>query len=577
MHHAVIAGSRPVNRRHLWFALLCLMVAGYVFAQAKGHQAQSPLEIVSWRRWDLGFAALIFVFLPWFAREYAGLRSIWGPVVLSVILLGFLILNLLLPFGFAFSDMPAMRYQTLPWGEQVVDLRARPGGAVYLAGVLAASASMAYALYAGVQQYRGGERLAARRLLLAVAVFALLVQVNSLVNLEIIDFFYTDAFGFLALVLLMNRALNAESRMAHQYMRALIDHVPALVYVKDAQGRYLLVNRRFEETFRVSGRSLAGRSDEALVKESNAEGLRANDRQVLDTGRAVEFEDAFEMGNEARTFSTLKFPILDPEGKPCAICGISTDISAERGLEREVGTLRTQVWHADRVARLNTLGSSLAHELRQPLAAILANAEAGLRLLARDPPDLDESKAILRDIVRDNGRAIAIIDGLRDMLRYGAAGRRPVRLADVVQEALDYTQGEMRRRGVACERSLDASCVVLVDKVQIGQVVLNLVMNALDAMEDRPPGQKELFVSVARDREGQAEVKVRDSGTGLPAGDPEGIFESFFSTKTRGLGMGLPLSRSIIESHGGRIWATNNADRGATVQFVLPLTQGADA
>jgi signal transduction histidine kinase len=164
---------------------------------------------------------------------------------------------------------------------------------------------------------------------------------------------------------------------------------------------------------------------------------------------------------------------------------------------------------------------------------------------------------------------------MRDMLRYGVSGRRPVRLADIVQEVLDYTQGEMHRRGVVCQRSLDPSCVVLADKVQIGQVLLNLMMNALDAMEDRPSGRKELFVSVARDPEGQAEIRVRDSGKGLPAGDSKDIFESFFSTKTGGIGMGLPLSRSIIESHGGRIWATNNADQGATLEVVLPLAQGA--
>jgi PAS domain S-box-containing protein len=576
-HHALYAQGRPLNRTHLWFSLLCLMVSGHVLAQAGGYQAESAQEIVSWRRLDITFAALIFASFPWFVREYTDLRPIRVPLLVSVLMLVFVPLNMLLPHGVAYHAPPTMAYYVLPWGEQIADLRVRPQGSVLTAAFLAAFTSMAYGLYAGVQQYRRGERIRARRLLVAVALFASLVQINFLINLGLVDFIYVGGFGFLALILLMHRALDAERRTAHEYMKALIDHVPALVYVKDAKGRYLLVNRPFEQAFQVSWHAVVGRGDEALVQPSDAEGLRANDRQVLDSGDPVELEETINIGGRNRRFSTLKFPILNVDRKPMAVGGISTDVSAVSELEVEVGTLRSQVRHADRVARVSALGTSLAHELRQPLAAILANAEAGLRLLARAPPDAEECEAILRDIVRDNGRAIEIIDGLRDMLRQGDAGRSRISLADTVDQVLDYVQGEMRLRGVACERTLDPSCFVLADRVQIGQVVLNLVMNAFDAMEDSPADEKRLDVSVTRVGGGQTAVLVRDSGTGLPDGDPDRIFQSFFSTKNRGLGMGLALSRSIIESHGGHIRAENNPDQGATLRFVLPLAVGGRA
>jgi len=570
-HHAAKVRGRPLNWIHLWFFLLCLMAAGHVVAKAGGYQAHSAEEIVFWRRWDIAFSAMFYVFLLWFVRQYTGLRKVWGPVLLSLLLLAFLLLTVLLPYGVAFAELPVMSYYKTPWGEQVTDLRVRPPGTVYLAAFFTVLLAMAYAFYGGVQQYRRGERTRARWLLVALGVFFLLLQANFIVNLGLIDFFYVGEFGFLALILLMNRALELESRIARQHMEAVIDHVPALVYLKDAKGRFLLVNRGFEELLGMPARALIGRTDDELFSPVDAERLRVNDRRVLDTGHAVEFDETVNIGGEARSFVTLKFPILDVDGRPLAVCGVSTDVSAEREMKNQIGTLKSQVWHADRVARVQTLGSSLAHELRQPLAAILANAEAGLRLLAREEAAPSEMRDILQDIVRDNSRAIKTIEGLREMLRQGSSTRVRLLLGDLVSEVLDYLQGEVRRRGVVCERSLDPSCFVVVDKVQIGQVIMNLVMNALDAMEDRPIGQRQLLISVQPAEAGRVYLTVRDSGSGLPPEASERIFEGFFSTKARGLGMGLALSRSIIEAHGGHIWATNNPEGGATVQFVLPL------
>jgi signal transduction histidine kinase len=159
------------------------------------------------------------------------------------------------------------------------------------------------------------------------------------------------------------------------------------------------------------------------------------------------------------------------------------------------------------------------------------------------------------------------------MLRQKSNARERIGLAEAVSEALDLIHDDILRRGVRCERDLQLNCHVLADKVQIEQVVLNLVMNALDAVDTQPVHLRQLRISVTADGDGQARVTVRDSGTGLQPSQADQIFESFYSTKSQGLGMGLALCRSIIESHGGRIWANNNTDQGATVQFILQMVK----
>lgn len=570
MHHALMASRHPPDHRHLWFALACLAMAAYVVAEAWGYQAQSASDIVNRRRWDIAFIATFFVLFTWFLRAYTGSRPIRAPLMLSGFLLVLLTANFVLPYGLLFPELPEFTQLTLPWGEQVADLRVHQPSGWYHAGWLAMLSVLGYGFHAAVMQHRRGERGQARRLIVALAAFLLLMLFNQLANRGIVEFVRIAPFGFLALVLLMSHALMREQRETHQYMRALLDNVPALVYAKDLQGRFLIINRPFEELFRVRSTALSGRTDETLFPSNQASAVRAHDRKVAATRQPMEFEEVVNLDDTPRTFRTFKFPVLNADDTPYAVCGVSVDITETRKRQQELSILRNQVWHADRVARLNAIGTSLAHEMKQPLTAMLTNAETGLRLLVRSELDRDEIREILNDIVRDSSRAMAIIDAMRDMLRHTDSARERLRLAETIGEVLDLMQGEMRRSGVDCERSLDHGCVVVGDKVQLSQVVVNLVMNALDAMTDIPPGEKHLFVSVADDRNGDVHAVVRDTGSGLPSGEPDRIFDPFFSTRDRGVGMGLALSRSIVEAHGGRIWAADDPGGGTSVHIVLP-------
>ncbi len=573
LHHASLAWQRPVRRANLWFALLSATVAAYVVVKAAAYQSDSWQSVVAVRRWELSLALVIFILLPWFVREYASHPSRRVPLGLSLFLLVILASNLWLPYGIHFTEPPNFAYFELPWGERVADLRLNRPTGWYHAGWLGMLGVFLFSMYLGWRQYRRGERRRALSLLAALAVFLGFVLINRLVNLGMVEFTHTGEFGFLAMIFLMNPALTYELRAMERRTQAVLDNVPAVVYLKDWKGRYLLVNRYFERLFGARADQVLGRTDFDLFPAVQAKVLRANDHQVIASGEPLSFEDVVDLNGETRTFLTLKSPILAADGTVSALCGISSDITESRKVEREADELRKKLWHADRVARIGAISTSLAHELNQPLAAMLSNAESGLTMLeqGRAAADWRELTDIFTDIVADDQRAMAVIRSLRSMLRREVDGRRPIKLSDTVLGVLELMRGELATHGVECTHSLDCDCTVLADQAQIGQVMLNLVMNALDAMDGRPADQRHLHIAVTSDTDQLAQVRVRDSGIGLPADRLGALFEGFHSTKSEGLGIGLALCRGIVESHGGRIWATDNADQGATVQFVLPI------
>ncbi len=237
----------------------------------------------------------------------------------------------------------------------------------------------------------------------------------------------------------------------------------------------------------------------------------------------------------------------------------------------EMQRMRLQLWHTDRVAQTGVITGSLAHELNQPLTGILSTAQAGLRFMARGNPDPGEIHGILTNIVHDTKRAGAIINGLRAMLRQKETAREPMSLAETIHGVLALLHSELIAREVEHRLRLESDSWVLADKAQIQQVFLNLVMNALEAMHDHSAGQRRMELTLTRTDTGEALVSVRDSGPGIPPDQQHHIFKAFWTTKSQGMGIGLPISHSIIESHGGRMWCANHPDGGAVFYFSLPL------
>jgi len=228
--------------------------------------------------------------------------------------------------------------------------------------------------------------------------------------------------------------------------------------------------------------------------------------------------------------------------------------------------------HVTRVTTLGELGASIAHGINQPLAAIVANAEASLNWLARSQPDLHLVRDALTDIVDDSHRAADVIRRIRQLATKRDPQRSLLDINDVVQEVLSLLRAELLRQRVSLRLSLSPDLPPTVgDRVQLQQVIINLVMNGVEAMEpvnDRP---RELLIRTTAADGGEVRVAVQDAGMGIDPHHADQLYNAFFTTKASGMGMGLSISRSIIESHGGRLWATPNATYGATFQFALPV------
>jgi len=259
------------------------------------------------------------------------------------------------------------------------------------------------------------------------------------------------------------------------------------------------------------------------------------------------------------------------DGRPLRMRGVSIDITARKHAEFELTERRGELAHLARVTMLGELSASLAHELNQPLTAILSNAQAAQRFLAMDDPDLVELREILADIVAEDERAGEVIRRLRLLLRKGEIQRQTLDVNELVNEVLKLVRSDLTSQGVIVTTRLTPNLAAIRgDRVQLQQVLLNLVMNACDAMDSNEKDDHHLTVVTRAAGDASLRIEVGDVGRGLPEGGAERAFEQFFTTKPHGLGLGLSVCRTVITAHGGTLGAENNAHRGATFYFTLP-------
>jgi C4-dicarboxylate-specific signal transduction histidine kinase len=250
------------------------------------------------------------------------------------------------------------------------------------------------------------------------------------------------------------------------------------------------------------------------------------------------------------------------------------DITRARQSELQLQEQRAELTHLSRVAVLGELTGALAHELNQPLTAILSNAQAAQRFLAQNPANLSEVSEILTDIVDEDRRAGEVIRRLRALLKKGETRFQPLNLNEVVDEVLDLAHADCVSRGVAIERQFAANLpCVRGDRIQLQQVLLNLTINACDAMRSCDRFGRKLTLTTAA-QAGAVQMSVSDCGHGIAADQMDHLFEPFFTTKEQGLGLGLTICRSIVSAHGGKLWAVNNRAGGATFCVSLPAGFG---
>jgi two-component system sensor kinase FixL len=254
---------------------------------------------------------------------------------------------------------------------------------------------------------------------------------------------------------------------------------------------------------------------------------------------------------------------------------LATDVTERKHREAELQRHREDLAHVSRLTTMGELTASMAHELNQPLTAILSNAQAARRFLEQDTVDIEEVKEILDDIIGDDRRAGQVIKRLRGFLKRGEFYLKTWDINEVIEEVVTLVHSDAVIRNVSIHLDLlEELPLVLGDRIQIQQVLLNLIINGLDAMKEVHPESRNLIIKTDYEIDKDAKISVGDSGTGIQADQIQQIFEPFHTTKADGMGMGLSINRSIIQAHHGELWAENNATQGATFFFTLPIASG---
>jgi PAS domain S-box-containing protein len=357
-------------------------------------------------------------------------------------------------------------------------------------------------------------------------------------------------------------------KKSEDQLRLMVDTIPGLVYTSSAIGELELVNQPFLE---YTGKTLEEFKDRPGVHPDDVESATRLWRHSMETGdpyvnelRLRRFDDVY------RWFHARSLPLRNSDGRIVRWYTLVTDVEDRKNAEEALRRTQARLSQATQLATIGELAAAIAHEVNQPLSAVVANGHACLRWLLADPPNLAKAREAAERIVRDGKDAGEVVRRVRALFKRTAGENVPLDLNEVIGEVLHVLRGDAARRLIIVETDLDKSLPPVVgDRIQLQQVLLNLVLNGIEAMDtvvDRP---KNLFIRSGRESADAVVVEIRDHGVGMES--PEKAFEAFFTTKENGMGMGLAICRSIIDAHHGRLWVASGEGPGATVCFTIPV------
>jgi two-component system, LuxR family, sensor kinase FixL len=585
--HLLIWWRRREARAHALFFLAAVGTAFLAVCELWGMRAQTPAEYGLALRWGNLPYSVVIISLVGFIRVY--LRA--GRPGLAWVVCGVRTLSLVVNFtstvNIQYQKITALRHVRF-LGESL----SIPEGVTNV-WVLVTQTSMllfvVFAVDAMLTVWRRGDRRPAMVLLSAIVLFVLVSLGQSVLTFWGIMYIpITLSVYFLGIVAVMSFNLSddvirtagllddlreSEDRMA---LAAEAAGFGVWVWVLSIPSNQIWGSERWRHLFAFAPAAVV--NFEMVLQRIHPDNREMVERELRCAlaGRgsyAVEFRVILPDGNQ-RWIASRGHMYPEAQGRPARMLGMAIDITGRKQAEQEIAQQRNELAQVTRVSTISQLASSLAHELNQPLGAILRNAEAAELFLQDPSPDLDEIRAILADIRKDDQRAGEIIDRMRAWMKRREVERRPVSITLLVDDTFTLVRpdAEMRRVWLVVETD-PAVPTVLGDRVLLQQVLLNLLLNAMDALNDNPPASRLVTIQV-RPTGAMVEVAVSDTGHGISADNLLRVFEPFFSSKPTGLGMGLAISRSIIEAHGGRLWAESNEAGGATFTIALPMAEG---
>jgi PAS domain S-box-containing protein len=372
--------------------------------------------------------------------------------------------------------------------------------------------------------------------------------------------------------------LHGEIEERETKIRRLVDSNIIGIFIWDFEGRIREANDKFLRMVSYDREDLvSGRIRWAdLTPPDWRDRNNARIEQQESSGRFEPFEKEYTRKDGSRVPVLIGGATFEDGGNQ----GVAfvLDLTERKRVEAEAGEseqryreVQLELAHANRVATMGQLTASIAHEVKQPITAAVTNAEAALCWLDRQPPDLEEVRQVLAQIVQEGKRGVDIVDRVRALVKKAPPRKERLDINEAIREVIELTRGEAVKNSVSVQMNLaDGMPRIEGDRVQLQQVILNLIMNAVEAMSGVSDGPRELLISTRNAEPGGVLVEVRDSGPGFAPAALERVFEAFYTTKPSGLGLGLSICRSIIDAHGGRLCATRCEPRGTLFQFTIP-------
>ena len=528
------------------------------------------------------FVFILLMSIVWLVDIQLGTTRRWMAFLIAIMWSIGLVINFLTPGSLVFESITELKQKTVFWGEPFTIATGVENPWVWLVNI-ATLLILVYVIDASIKAWRQNDKQSAVVVGVGIVIFLLLGLVHSiLVDSGLLESPYMVSFAYLAMVMAMSYdlvsdavrvpQLTLEIQANEKRWRDLLENVQLAVVGFDDRGRVNYTNPYFLRITGYSDSELQDRDIKSLLPSEELLEAQSRFQQAAETGPRphAQWQIVCKSG-EKRQFLWSSVRQQHPDGSFAGIVSVGSDITERLKVQRELQQTKREMERLTRASLLGELASALAHEVNQPLAAILSNSQAALRFMDNEQFNVEELREILEDIVRDDKRAGDVIHSLRAMLTKKEITPEKFHIKDAINEVATILHSELESQQVTLQTDIAADIPeITARRIEIQQVLMNLLLNAEQALNDLPPKQRVVTVKVKK-QEGMVSVAVTDNGPGIPGEQLATIFDAFFTTKSESMGMGLAICERIIEAHGGKITAENNAQGGAVFTITLPV------